>query len=100
LWGDAGRVYQTNQIPDTQTQGTASSICSSIYMGNFRRLYYGSRLEFNLRVMKEKYSLNWPVGLLLSLGGTWIPLHETSFAKIYDILGEITHKHIDLYRAV
>lgn len=75
-------------ISDARTVGTAASQCSTAYIGNFERLYYVSRMKFNMQVLNEKYADTWEIGLLASLRDNFIPTHENAFVKLTGILPE------------
>ncbi|MCK5278369.1 MAG: phage major capsid protein [Cyclobacteriaceae bacterium] len=83
-------IYQTGSgvISDARTVGTASTQCSTAYIGNFERLFYVSRLKFNIQVLREKYSENWQIGLLAALRDNFKPTHENAFVKLTGILPE------------
>jgi hypothetical protein len=62
--------------------------CSTIYMGNFKRLWFVSRLEIGFQILRERHSSSFELGFLGYCRASWLPTHETSFAKINGVLPE------------
>jgi HK97 family phage major capsid protein len=75
-------------ISDTRQLAASGSECSTIYMGNFNRLWFVSRLEFGFQILKERHSSTWELGFLGYLRSNWYPTHEQAFAKIVGVLPE------------
>jgi HK97 family phage major capsid protein len=55
--------YETNQIPNTLTQG-ASTLASDMVVGDFRQLYVGVRTQLQIQVLSERYADTGQVGIL------------------------------------
>jgi len=79
------RTLTTSQVPIDQTQGTSSD-ASSIYMGDFRAVMVGVRLELQIEVLKERYADNLQFGFLAF--GRWdIQFeHAASLGRIVGIV--------------
>ena len=78
----------TGAIIDARQVAASGSECSTIYMGNFKRLWFVSRLEFGIQILRERHSCTWETGFLAYLRGNFYPTHEQSFAKIVGVLPE------------
>jgi HK97 family phage major capsid protein/HK97 family phage prohead protease len=77
-------VYETNQVPNNLTQGTAKEIASEVYLGRWSDLLIGVRptLGVRLRQLNERFADNMQVGLLAWLRADIAVAHPQSFNVI------------------
>jgi HK97 family phage major capsid protein/HK97 family phage prohead protease len=81
-------VYETNQVPNNLTQGTAKEIASEIYVGRWSDLLIGVRptLGVRLRQLNERFADNMQVGLLAWLRADIAVAHPQSFSVITGVI--------------
>jgi HK97 family phage major capsid protein/HK97 family phage prohead protease len=80
--------YETNQIPDDLTQGTAKEEASEVYVGRWSDLLIGVRptLGVRLRQLNERFADNLQVGLLAWIRCDVQIAHPASFSVITGVL--------------
>lgn len=75
----------TTSVPITQTQGTASGVCSTVLFGDFTQAILGMRQELIIRPLNELYAANLQVGFEASLRADVAFAHPESFTKLIGI---------------
>jgi HK97 family phage major capsid protein len=61
---DAFQFLNTNQIPASFTQGTATTSMSDVFAGDFSQLIIGQRLGFTVQTLTERYAELGQVGII------------------------------------
>lgn len=83
---DAITKYTTNQIPSGFTQGTGT-LMSDLFVGDFREMIIGQRLDFSVQVLQERYAELGQIGLLLTWRGDIQLARPRAFAVYRYLLG-------------
>lgn len=81
-------LLDTNSVPVNQTQGTATSVCSEIFTGNFAQMILGLRQELRIEILPQTFAGNLQVGFLASLRADWQCARPSSFWSTTGILAE------------
>lgn len=61
--------FVTNQIPSGFTQGTMVTRASDLFVGDWRQLLIGQRLDFTVQTLQERYAELGQVGVLCTWRG-------------------------------
>lgn len=77
--------YGTTQIPTNDTQGTAVN-ASSVYLGDFTRLWIGVRTSLVVQVLRERFAETGQYGFVAHMRADVQAEHAGSFAKIIGII--------------
>jgi HK97 family phage major capsid protein len=75
----------TTSAPITETQGTATSQCSSIILGNFSEMLIGLRMQLRIVVLQERYADTNQLGIVAGMRGDMQLAHPASFAKLIGV---------------
>lgn len=75
----------TTSVPINQTQGTATTQCSTVLFGDFTQAILGIRQELTIRQLDQLYAGNLQVGFGCSLRADVAFLHPESFTKLIGI---------------
>lgn len=75
----------TNQIPDTQTVGTAHN-ASTLIAGDWSKLALGIRTEVRLRVLNELFADEGKVGFIVSMRADVGVLRSDAFQAVAGIV--------------
>ncbi|MDD5580867.1 MAG: phage major capsid protein [Methylobacter sp.] len=81
-------MLYSNSVPSTQTRGTASGICSEIFLGNFENLILGLRSQLRIEILNQTFAGNLQVGFLAHLRADWQVSRPNSFWNLTGILAE------------
>jgi HK97 family phage major capsid protein len=76
--------HSTTAVPVNMTRGSGSAL-SSIYMGDFSRLWFGIRTELRVEVLREAFAGNLQYGFLAYLRADVQASHESAFAVVRGI---------------
>ena len=81
-------TYETNQVPNNLTQGTAKEIASEVFVGRWSDLLIGVRptLGVRLRQLNERFADNLQIGLLAWLRADIAVAHPQSFSVIQGVI--------------
>ncbi len=78
-------MLATTSVPITQTQGTATSICSTTLIGDFTQAILGLRQSLSIRRLDQTFAGNLQVGFLATMRADVGFAHPESFTKIIGI---------------
>jgi len=76
----------TKNVSDTYTQGSATSISSRIYMGDWSKLYMGILQDMRIELLKEAFAANFQYGFLAYMAVDVQPLYEKAFCRVDGVL--------------
>jgi HK97 family phage major capsid protein len=71
--------YVTNQIPSF-TQGTMTSRCTDLFVGDWRQLLIGQRLSLYVQTLVERYAENGQIGIVAHWRGDVAPARPRAFS--------------------
>jgi len=75
----------TTGVPINQTQGSANN-ASTLFAGDFSRLWFGIRTSLRVELLKETYAGNLQYGFLAYLRADVQASHENAFCKVVGII--------------
>ena len=75
----------STSVPITQTQGTATSMCSTVLIGDFTQAILGLRQQLVIRRLDQTFAGNLQVGFLAYLRADTGFANPQSFAKIIGV---------------
>jgi HK97 family phage major capsid protein len=75
----------STSVSIAETQGS-SSVASTLYMGNWSRLWFGIRNEVRIEILRELYRANLQVGFLVWLRMDIALEHPQSFGRLIGLL--------------
>ena len=78
-------MLSTTSVPITQTQGTASGVCSTTIVGDFAEAILGLRQSLTIKRLDQTYAGNLQIGFLAYLRADVGVSHPSSFTKIIGI---------------
>lgn len=78
-------MLASTSVPITQTQGTATSVCSTTLVGDFTQAILGLRQELRITRLDQTYAGNLQVGFIAHLRADVGFAHPESFCKIIGI---------------
>jgi HK97 family phage major capsid protein len=79
------RRLLTTAVPITQTQGTATGVCSTVLTGDFSKMLVGIRVGLELRMLNERYAEFDQVGFIARLRADVAVENPVHFAKLIGI---------------
>jgi HK97 family phage major capsid protein len=79
------RMLSTTSVPITQTQGTATGVCSTTLVGDFSQAILGLRQSLMIRRLDQTFAGNLQVGFLATMRADVGFAHPESFTKIIGI---------------
>ena len=81
-------VYETNQVPNNLTQGTAKENASEVYVGRWSDLLIGVRptLGVRLRQLNERFADNLQIGLIAWMRADIAVAHPQSFNVLTGVI--------------
>ncbi len=82
------QMLDTNSVPLNLTVGTATGVCSELFVGNFENLVLGLREGLQIRVLNETYATSGQFGFEASMRIDWKAVRPSSFWKVRRILAE------------
>jgi HK97 family phage major capsid protein len=82
------QLLDTTSVPVNLTVGTASGVCSELFVGNFTNLVLGLRESLHIRVLNEAYATSGQFGIEASMRVDWKAVRPNSFWKVRGILAE------------
>ena len=82
--GDLPKL-STTAVPITQTQGTATAICSTVLMGNFAEAMLGLREEIHILRLDQTYAANGQVAFWARMRADVGFAHGQSFCKLIGV---------------
>ncbi|MES2492947.1 MAG: phage major capsid protein [Pseudomonadota bacterium] len=69
----------------TETQGTASGVCSSIVLGDFTQMLIGMREDINIRVLDQPFADTGEIMIIVHARADIQLAHSESFYKLIGI---------------
>ncbi|WP_435586141.1 phage major capsid protein [Micromonospora aurantiaca (nom. illeg.)] len=78
--------YVSNQVP-SYTQGTMANVATDVFVGDWRQLLIGQRLDLRIEVLTERYAENGQVGIVAHWRGDIQPARPRAFAVYRAIKG-------------
>lgn len=69
----------TQQVPNNLVEGSSSTVCSEIYVGQFDQLVIGVREGLNIQILHELYAETGEIGLVVHWRGDVAVLREAAF---------------------
>lgn len=79
------RLLPTTKIDTTETQGTASGVCSSAYLGDFSEVALAFRSRVRIEVLKERFVDTFQVGFLAYAFVDVIVFRPSALIRLYGI---------------
>jgi HK97 family phage major capsid protein len=79
------RRLLTTAVPITQTQGTATGVCSTVLTGDFSKMLVGMRVGLELRLLNERYAEFDQVGFIARLRADVAVENPVHFCKLIGI---------------
>jgi HK97 family phage major capsid protein len=80
--------YVTNQIPSF-TQGTMTSRCTDLFVGDWRQLLIGQRLSLYVQTLVERYAENGQIGIVAHWRGDVAPARPRAFSVFRYLQGAL-----------
>lgn len=79
------KSLMTTAVPITQTQGTASGVCSTVLIGDFSRMMIGMRTNIQLKRLEERYAEFDQVGFYARVRVDCDVTNPSHFVKVIGI---------------
>lgn len=79
------KSLMTTAVPITQTQGTASGVCSTVLLGDFSRFMIGMRTSVQLKRLEERYAEFDQVGFYARVRVDCDVTNPSHFCKVIGI---------------
>ncbi len=82
------QIMDTSSVPNNFTVGSATTICSEAFIGNFENMLLGMRQALRIEMLPQTYAGNLQVGYIAHLRADWAVARLNSFWMLKGILAE------------